>query len=89
MAAALAPALRAAVCSELSERTPLRRPSVPAADLARSFGRAGVAAEAQPDLAAALARARAIASEEGGVVLAAGSHYLLGPARRALGLCED
>jgi dihydrofolate synthase/folylpolyglutamate synthase len=89
MAAALAPALRAAVCSELPGGTPLRRPSVPAADLARSFRRAGVAAEAQPDLAAALARARAIASEEGGVVLAAGSHYLLGPARRALGLCED
>jgi dihydrofolate synthase/folylpolyglutamate synthase len=89
IAAALAPALDAAVCSELPSDPPLRRPSVAAADLARSFERAGVAAEAQPDLGPALARARAIAAERGGVVVAAGSHYMLAPARRALGLCED
>jgi dihydrofolate synthase/folylpolyglutamate synthase len=89
IAAALAPALDAVVCSELPQEGPRGRPPVAAAELARCFGRAGLAAAPEPDLEAALSRARGMAAERGGVMLAAGSHYLLAPARRALGLCED
>jgi len=105
MADSLAPVLERAVCTEIpvadgrepagkaSERggraqTPPRA-SVPAGDLAGVCEAAGIAAEAEPDLAAAVARAGEHAREVGGILLVAGSHYLLTPARRALGLCED
>jgi dihydrofolate synthase / folylpolyglutamate synthase len=102
MARALAPALDRAVCAELpsapadGSRTRDRKPSstprasVPAAELARVFEQeAGIAAEAAPDLPAAARRARTLAMDSGGVLLIAGSHYALAPARAALGLCED
>jgi hypothetical protein len=49
----------------------------------------GLAAEVEPDFAVAVARARELAVELGGVLLVTGSHYALAPARAALGLCED
>jgi dihydrofolate synthase/folylpolyglutamate synthase len=80
---ALAPALAAAVCTEIpAER--LRgsgRPgtaAVPAAELVRLCDAASVPATAHADPTGAVALARALASERGGVALIAGSHYLLG-----------
>jgi dihydrofolate synthase / folylpolyglutamate synthase len=92
--AALAPVLSRAVCTELPAET-LRargRPgaaSHPAADLARACEAAGLAAEAERDFAAAVARGRELAGQAGGILLIGGSHYVLSPARRAIGLCED
>ncbi len=99
--AALAPVLDRAVCTELpgSPSTPAdepgasdqpgksaRRPSWRAEELARLCEAAGLPAEAEPSFAAALARARGVASELGdGTVLAVGSHYVLEPLRAALG----
>ena len=82
IAAALAPALAAAVCTELPPRdlTGLGRPnaaSIPAEDLAREFDRAGVASEAVSDPSAAIERARELARERRGTALVTGSHYLL------------
>jgi dihydrofolate synthase/folylpolyglutamate synthase len=83
--AALSPALTHAVCTELPVER-LRdsgRPgahSHPAADLVAICARLGVEAEMVEDPAAALARARELAAERGGVALATGSHYLLGAA---------
>ena len=51
--------------------------------LAGAFAACGVRAEAEPDPARALARARAAAGPEG-VVLAAGSLYLIGAIRTLL-----
>ena len=48
-----------------------------AAELARLVAAAGIAAEVEPDPAAAIARTSALARERGGVALFAGSHYLL------------
>jgi dihydrofolate synthase/folylpolyglutamate synthase len=79
--AALAPALDRAVCTELPAA---QRPSMPASELLAACGAAGLPAEAEPDFAAALARARALAAEAGAAVLVTGSHYVLGPARAAL-----
>jgi len=62
-----------------------RRRSVGASELARACVAAGVAAEAEPDFETAVRRARALAAELGGVLLVAGSHYTLAPARAALG----
>ena len=63
------------------------RPDVPRAmeadALAGAFAACGVRAEAEPDPARALARARAAAGPEG-VVLAAGSLYLIGAIRTLL-----
>jgi dihydrofolate synthase/folylpolyglutamate synthase len=97
--AALAPNLSQAICTELpvadGSRTrdrnpsPLSRTSAAAAELARICAAAGVPAETEPDFAAAVERARGLAHENGGVLLVAGSHYALTPARAALGLCED
>jgi dihydrofolate synthase / folylpolyglutamate synthase len=97
--AALAPHLYEAICTELpaadGSRTrdrhplPLSRTSAAAAELARICAQAGVPAQAEPDFAAAVERARGLARERGGVLLVAGSHYALTPAREALGLCED
>ena len=86
MAGALAPAVDRVVCAELQEA---QRPAMAAADLARAFEAAGVAADAEPDLGLALRRARELALASGGILLVAGSHYALAPARKALGLCED
>jgi dihydrofolate synthase / folylpolyglutamate synthase len=80
---ALAPALAAAVCTEIpTER--LRgsgRPgtsAVPAAELVMLCDAASLPATAHTDPAGAVALARALARERNGVALIAGSHYLLG-----------
>lgn len=101
IAGALAPALDRVVATELpsfpadgtidsleSDQSSRRR-SVGAAELARAFERAGAAATAEPDFPAALRAARALARERDGIVVVSGSHYVLAPARMALGLCED
>jgi dihydrofolate synthase/folylpolyglutamate synthase len=62
------------------------RRSFGAAELAGLCADAGLAGEAVEDFGAALALARSLALELGGVVLVAGSHYALAPARAALGL---
>ncbi|HXQ88017.1 MAG TPA: cyanophycin synthetase, partial [Solirubrobacterales bacterium] len=87
MIAALAPGLDRVVCTELPAAAleghgrPGAR-SRPAAELEAICAQAGVAAEAEPDFAAALRRAReAAAAEPEGLLLVAGSHYAIGPAR--------
>ena len=95
MVAALAPALDRAVCTELPAEALAARglpgaASHPAGDLARACRAAGLAAEAEPDFAAAVRRGRALAAAApGGILLVSGSHYVLAPARAALRLCED
>jgi dihydrofolate synthase/folylpolyglutamate synthase len=90
MVGALAPVLDRAVCTELPPQAleghgrPGAR-SRPAGDLAAACEAAGLAAEAQPDFAAALHRARALAAELGGSVLLTGSHYAIAPSRSLLG----
>jgi dihydrofolate synthase / folylpolyglutamate synthase len=81
----LAPTLDQAICTELSTG----RKTFEATELARSCSEANLLAEAEPDFAVAVERARELAREMGGAILVAGSHYALAPARRALGLCED
>jgi dihydrofolate synthase / folylpolyglutamate synthase len=88
-AAAAAPAGGATERAGARVAKPPPRTSVPASELARVCAEAGIAVEAEPDLASAIARASERAREAGGTLLIAGSHYLLTPARRALGLCED
>ena len=81
IAAALAPALERAICTEV----PARRPSTPAAELAAACRRAGLPAEAEPEFGVALRRARELAAGPPvATLLIAGSHYLLGPARAAV-----
>lgn len=94
MVSALAPALDRAVCSELpavalEARGRPGAASYGAGELARLCEAAGLPAEEEPDFAAAIRRGRELASATGGVLLVTGSHYLLAPARAALGLCED
>ena len=91
MVAALAPALERAVCTELPAAAleghgrPGAR-SRPAAELADTCESAGLAAEAEPDFGAAMRRAVALATEEPeGMVLVAGSHYAIAPARTVRG----
>jgi dihydrofolate synthase / folylpolyglutamate synthase len=94
MVRSLAPALDRAVCTELPADGPkthagggisAHRPSVRAGELARLCGEAGLAAEAEAGFGVALRRASALASETPeGVVLVAGSHYAIAPARAAL-----
>jgi dihydrofolate synthase/folylpolyglutamate synthase len=85
MVRALAPALDRAICTEL----PTRRPSVPAVELTEICRQAGLAAEAEPGFEAALGRASALAAEAPeGVVLVAGSHYAIAPARAALAAAD-
>ena len=91
---ALAPVLDRAVCTELPVGTLQARgrpgaASHPAGELARACESAGLAAEAEPDFAAALGRGREIAAAAPGILLVSGSHYVLAPARAAIGLCED
>jgi dihydrofolate synthase / folylpolyglutamate synthase len=87
MVAALAPALDRAVCTELPSGALAGhgRPgasSRPAAELAAACEAAGLPAEAEADFGAALARGRDLASESPeGILVLAGSHYAIGPAR--------
>ncbi len=90
MIAELAPLLDRAVCTELPPAAleghgrPGARPH-PAAELAAACAAAGVAAEAEPDFAAALRRATELASAPPeGTLLVAGSHYAIAPTRAAL-----
>ena len=61
-----------------------RRASVLATDLALVCNEAGVGAEAEPDFAGAVERARELAAEADGILVVAGSHYALAPARAVL-----
>jgi dihydrofolate synthase/folylpolyglutamate synthase len=91
MIAALAPALDRVVCTELPTAAldghgrPGAR-SRPAAELAAICEAVGLQAEAEPEFSAALERGRELAAEPpGGLLVVAGSHYAIGPARRVLG----
>jgi dihydrofolate synthase/folylpolyglutamate synthase len=80
--AALAPVCELAICTEFPDDAVRGsgRPfgeAIPAADLAELWRGAGGEAEAVADPVAAWARAQELASDHGGVALAAGSHYLL------------
>ncbi len=96
MTAALAPALAAAVCTQLpgadGPKThayggkSARRRAVAAGTLAAMCVEAGVEAEAVEDFGAAVARGLELARELDGALLVTGSHYALGPATAALGL---
>ncbi|HVD41734.1 MAG TPA: cyanophycin synthetase [Solirubrobacterales bacterium] len=87
MVAALAPVLDRAVCTELppSALEGHGRPgarSRAAAELVAACDAVGLDAEAEPEFAAALARGKALAAEEPeGLLLIAGSHYAIAPAR--------
>jgi dihydrofolate synthase / folylpolyglutamate synthase len=89
MLSALAGAVEVVFCTEL-DRERLRasgRPGStpwPAAELAALCERAGVAAVAEPDPVTALQAARAETIRGGGLLLVAGSHYLLATARGLL-----
>ena len=95
MVRALAPALERAVCTELPADGPkshdmrgksAHRPSVPAAELAEMCREAGVEAEPEASFEPALRRASALAAgPPEGVLLIAGSHYAIAPARALLG----
>jgi dihydrofolate synthase / folylpolyglutamate synthase len=90
MVRALAPALECVVCTELPPEALAGRGrpgarSRPAAELLAAAEDVGLPAEAVPDFAAALRRARALAAAPPpGLLLVAGSHYAIGPARAAL-----
>jgi dihydrofolate synthase/folylpolyglutamate synthase len=91
MIAALAPVLDRAVCTELpvaaleGHGRPGAR-SRPAAELAALCAEAGLAAEAKPGFEAALRRARELAAAEPeGMLVVAGSHYAIAPARSLAG----
>jgi dihydrofolate synthase/folylpolyglutamate synthase len=80
--AALAPALAAVVCTEIpaARLAGSGRPgitAVPAAELVLLCEVAAVPATAHTDPEGAVALAKAMAGERGGVALIAGSHYLL------------
>jgi dihydrofolate synthase/folylpolyglutamate synthase len=87
MVAALAPALDRAVCTELpaSALEGHGRPgarSRSAAELVAACKAAGLEAEGEADFAAALTRGKRLAAEEPeGLLLVAGSHYAIAPAR--------
>jgi dihydrofolate synthase/folylpolyglutamate synthase len=83
--AALAPQLRAAVCTEVpaDEIAAGGRPggrSRPASELAAMLAAEGVEAEAVPELAPAVERGLALAREAGAPLLVTGSHFLIGSA---------
>ncbi len=93
MVKALAPALERVVCTELPADGPksglrvhfsAHRRVVGAGELAELCRGAGLAAEAEADFGRALARARELTAAVDGVLLVAGSHYVLAPARAAL-----
>jgi dihydrofolate synthase/folylpolyglutamate synthase len=79
----LAPALAHAVCTELP---PSGRRGFDVAELLRACESSGLEAEAEADLATAVARGRELAREQHGILLVTGSHYALAPTRAALGL---
>lgn len=94
MVAVLAPAVERVICTELpGEALSMRglrgAGSRPAAELATACEAAGAPAEVEPDFEAAirLGLDRAGGGREGLLVIT-GSHYVLAPARRALGLCD-
>jgi dihydrofolate synthase/folylpolyglutamate synthase len=101
MIEALAPVLARAICTELPAPPAdgpksqvgldfsARRRGYSASALARICAESGLAAEAEPDFGAAVARGRELALDAGGILLVTGSHYALAPARAALRLCED
>jgi dihydrofolate synthase/folylpolyglutamate synthase len=87
MIEALAPVLDHAICTELPAAAleghgrPGAR-SRPAAELMAACEEAGLPVEAEPDFEMALRRARTLADEgPEGVLLVAGSHYAIAPAR--------
>jgi dihydrofolate synthase/folylpolyglutamate synthase len=89
MVAALAGAVERAICTEVPADALAHggRPgarSLPAAELGGLCERAGIPAEAEPELDAALGRAGELARAEGRALLVAGSHYALGTARALL-----
>jgi dihydrofolate synthase / folylpolyglutamate synthase len=91
MVAALAPALDRVVCTELPPAAleghgrPGAR-SRPAAELAAVCKGFGLAAEARPEFGSALRRARELAAAEPeSLLIIAGSHYALAPARALIG----
>ncbi len=95
MIAALAPAVTHLVCTQLPADGPetrhigvfqARRRSFAAEELAGAAKGAGVEVEAIEDFGAAVARARDLARDLGGVLLVTGSHYVLAPARAELGV---
>ncbi|HEY7950145.1 MAG TPA: cyanophycin synthetase [Solirubrobacterales bacterium] len=95
MIAALAPAVTHLVCTELPADGPksgsmfrisARRRSLGAGELVAAARGTGVEVEAIEDFGTAVARARDLARELGGVLLVTGSHYVLAPARAALGV---
>ncbi len=91
MIAALAPALRSVVCTEIPPAALLGhgRPgarSRPARELADLCQANGLEAIAEPDLDVALRRSRELAcGTTAGVLVVTGSHYLIGPAAAAGG----
>ncbi|MBS1679874.1 MAG: bifunctional folylpolyglutamate synthase/dihydrofolate synthase [Actinobacteria bacterium] len=91
MIAALAPALRSVVCTEIPPAALLGhgRPgahSRPAGELADLCRANGLEATPEPDLEAALRHAAELArAADAGVLLVTGSHYLIGPAVAAGG----
>jgi dihydrofolate synthase/folylpolyglutamate synthase len=95
MIRALAPVLSHVVCTELDAAALELRglsgiTSHSAAKLAEACRDAGLSAEQVPDFGAAVRRGRDLAAERpDGVLLVTGSHYVLGPARAVLRLCED
>jgi dihydrofolate synthase/folylpolyglutamate synthase len=60
------------------------RPAMQAAELARICAEAGLEAEAEADFDLAIRRARELATQAGGILVVAGSHYALAPARAVL-----
>jgi dihydrofolate synthase/folylpolyglutamate synthase len=95
MIAALAPAVTHLVCTELPADGPKpssmarissRRRSLRGEELAGAARGAGVEVEAIEDFGNAVRRARDLARELDGVLLVTGSHYVLAPARAALGV---
>ena len=80
---ALAPLLAGVVATEVPAQrlASAGRPGAqarPASDLAATAREAGIGwVEEEPDPAAAISRARAIARRQGGILLVTGSHYLL------------
>ncbi len=94
MARALAPVLDRVVCTVLPAEALAAsgRPgaaSHPAAELAAVFAEVGLPAESRPAFPEALRRACELAAEPpGGVLLITGSHYVLAPARAALGAAQ-
>jgi dihydrofolate synthase / folylpolyglutamate synthase len=83
---ALAPVLDRVVCTELDTTTLAGRglpgaSSHPAADLLAACEGTGLRADGEASFEVAIGRGRELATESGGTLLVAGSHYALAPAR--------